>query len=105
MSNKKQNQYLKHLCSFGAGKNIRLINNLYDRFNNYLMALKIRLMHNSILWKKFPLQFPSILQLVDFTLTIDSNFCQMNKQTFVLICELSEIEIELAKTNYNATVV
>jgi len=55
--------------------------------------------------KTVSLQFPSILQLIDFTLAIDSNFCQMNKETLVLICELSENEIELATSGYSAMVV
>ncbi|MDQ3681934.1 MAG: hypothetical protein M3352_02530 [Bacteroidota bacterium] len=55
--------------------------------------------------KKVSLQFLSILQLIDFTLAIDSNFCQMNKTTLVLTCELSEKEINLATSGYEAIVV
>ncbi len=55
--------------------------------------------------EKVSLQFQSIVQLIDFTLTIGSNFCQMNKQTLVLTCELSENEIELATSGYKAIMV
>jgi hypothetical protein len=62
-------------------------------------------MSNKLFMKKVSLQFLSILQLMDFTLAIDSNFCQMNKTTLVLTCELSEKEINLATSGYEAIVV
>ncbi len=55
--------------------------------------------------KKVSLQFHSILQLIDFTLAIDSNFCEMNKETLVVSGEFSEKEIELATSGYKAIVV
>jgi hypothetical protein len=55
--------------------------------------------------QKISLRFPSILQLIDFILAIDSNFCQLNKETLVLSGELLEKEIELAKSNYKAIVI
>ncbi len=62
------------------------------------------LISNSLFMKNVSLQFPTILQLVDFTLAINSNFCHMNKQTFVLTCDLSDIEIELAQRTYKAVI-
>jgi hypothetical protein len=52
--------------------------------------------------KKVALQFPSIIELVDFTLAIDADKCTMNKMTLLLICELPEKEIELAKNGFKA---
>ncbi len=43
--------------------------------------------------KKIALQFPSIIELVDFTLAIDKDKCQTEKMTLLLICELSEKDI------------
>ncbi len=49
------------------------------------------------------LQFHSISALLDFILTTDANYCEMNKFTLVLTGELSENQIELATNTYQAT--
>ncbi len=54
---------------------------------------------------KVGLQFPSIIELVDFTLAIDADKCKTNRMVLLLICELSENEITLAKNNFKAHVV
>jgi hypothetical protein len=55
--------------------------------------------------KKIALQFPSIIELVDFTLAIDKDKCQTEKMTLLLICELSEKDIKLATNAFKAHVV
>ncbi len=55
--------------------------------------------------QKIALQFPSIIELVDFTLAIDKDKCQTEKMTLLLICELSEKDIKLAKNGFKAHVV
>lgn len=55
--------------------------------------------------KKIALQFPSIIELVDFTVAIDADNCITNKMSLLLICEVSEKEIELAQNSFQAHVV
>jgi hypothetical protein len=55
--------------------------------------------------KKVALQFPSIIELVDFTLTFDDNQIPTKSMTLLLICEVSDKEIELAKKKFKAHVV
>ena len=55
--------------------------------------------------KKIALQFPSIIELVDFTIAIDADDCMTNKMALLLICEVSEKEIELARNGFQAHVV
>ncbi len=55
--------------------------------------------------KKISLQFPSIMLVIDFTLTIESNVCEMNKETLVVSGEFSAKEIELAISGYKAILV
>ncbi len=55
--------------------------------------------------KKVVLQFPSIIELVDFTLAIDEKKFPTNNMRLLLICEVSEKEIKLAKNNFKAHVV
>ncbi len=56
-------------------------------------------------YEKVALQFPSIMELVDFTIAIDADNCMTNKMALLLICEVSEKEIELAKNGFKAHVV
>ena len=48
------------------------------------------------------LKFLSIKQLIDFTLTIDLTHCEVVRSTFLIVCQLTEAEIELAKNGYQA---
>ena len=51
------------------------------------------------------LQFSSIYKLRDFTSVTKVVYYEMNKTNFSLVCTISEKEIELAQTVYNAKVV
>ena len=51
------------------------------------------------------LQFPNLRGLIDYTLLIDLTNCEVIRSQFVLICELTEADIELALNGYRATIV
>ncbi len=55
--------------------------------------------------KKVALQFTSIIELVDFTLAIDANKASTESMILLLICEISDEDIELAKNKFKANVV
>jgi hypothetical protein len=55
--------------------------------------------------KKVALQFTSIIELVDFTLAIDANKASTETMILLLICEISDEDIELAKNKFKANVV
>ena len=48
------------------------------------------------------LQFPTILELVDFTLEVAEKACEVRRSHLVLICKLVDADIELAKLRYRA---
>ena len=52
--------------------------------------------------RKVTLRFPTLKQLIDYTLTIDITNCEVVRSYFLLICELTEADIELAKNGYGA---
>ena len=52
--------------------------------------------------RKVSLQFPSLKQLIDYTLTVDVTKCEIIRSTFTLICELTDADIELAKHGFGA---
>ena len=51
------------------------------------------------------LRFSNIEELIEFTLTIDACRCEIKKETFEISCTLNEIEIELAKSGFGASIV
>lgn len=51
------------------------------------------------------LQFPSILELVDFSLTVGIENCEVKRAKLLIICDLSEVEIESAKKKFKAKVI
>ena len=51
------------------------------------------------------LQFPSILELIDFSLFIDGTMFEADRRKNTLTCELTAEDIQLAKKNYQAVVV
>ena len=55
--------------------------------------------------EKVSLQFPTLPELLNFTLFADVMHCQIIKETFVLNCRLSEAQIELARAGFHATVI
>jgi hypothetical protein len=55
--------------------------------------------------KQVTLQFPSILELIDFSLFIDGTMFEADRRKNTLTCELSAEEIKLARENYQAIVV
>lgn len=54
--------------------------------------------------KKAILAFPDIISLVDYTLFVNATVCEVIRTNLILICILSEADIELAKSGFNATV-
>ena len=55
--------------------------------------------------KQVALKFPSIIELVDFTLAIDAEDCEVKRSKLVLVCNLIEADIELAKQAFKAQVI
>lgn len=55
--------------------------------------------------KHVTLQFPSILELIDFSLTIEGTMFEADRRKNTLTCELSTSDIELATQGYKAIVV
>ena len=55
--------------------------------------------------KQVTLQFPSILELIDFSLFIDGTMFEADRRKNTLTCELSADDVKLAKENYKAVVV
>jgi hypothetical protein len=52
--------------------------------------------------KKVILQFDSLTELVDFSLTAQLLKCTIDRQTSTLTTELTDAEIELARRGYKA---
>ncbi len=50
------------------------------------------------------LQFSSLEELINFSLIIDIRKCKVNKLELILICVLTESEIELAQNGFQAKV-
>jgi len=55
--------------------------------------------------KQVTLQFPSIIELIDFTFIIDGTMFEADRRKNRLTCELSSADVELAKTDYKASVI
>jgi hypothetical protein len=51
------------------------------------------------------LQFPSILELVDFQLIVETNAIQLNRVNLTLTGNFSDADIEFAKLSFRAAVV
>lgn len=54
--------------------------------------------------RQVTLQFPSILELIDFTLEVAEKACEVKRLHLILICNLAEAEVELARSRYKAIV-
>ena len=54
--------------------------------------------------KHVTLQFPSILELVDFSLIIAEKDCEVKRTKLVLQCKLHEADIQLALHQFNAVI-
>jgi hypothetical protein len=52
--------------------------------------------------KHVTLQFPSILELVDFSLIIAEKDCEVKRTKLVLQCKLHEADIQLALREFKA---
>ena len=50
------------------------------------------------------LQFPSLISLIDFALISDGKNCKFDLPSFTLDCVLDTDDMELALTNFQATV-
>ncbi|MDB5195814.1 MAG: hypothetical protein JWP88_184 [Flaviaesturariibacter sp.] len=51
---------------------------------------------------KASFQFPSLLKLLDFVVTTKVNYYSMNRENFILVAHVSDAEIELAISAYDA---
>jgi hypothetical protein len=51
------------------------------------------------------LQFPSILELIEFSLIINGTMFEADSHKNTLSGELSIVDVQLAKTNYKASVI
>jgi len=51
------------------------------------------------------LEFPDLKTMVDFTLNVDAHNFEQIRSRFILICELTEADIALARLKYNAVVI
>jgi hypothetical protein len=68
-------------------------------------AKKVYKFNFVLLMKLVTLQFPSILELIDFSLIIEGTMFEADRRQNTLTCELSVGDIELAKASYKALVV
>jgi hypothetical protein len=55
--------------------------------------------------RKVILKFPSLKEMIDYNVTIEISNCEVVRSKCLLICELTEAEIELAKMGYNAVII
>ena len=55
--------------------------------------------------RKVVLEFPDLKSLIDYTLLIDISNCEIIRTKFILRCELTEADIELALNGYRATII
>ena len=55
--------------------------------------------------RKVILQFPDLKSLLDYSITIELVKCEVVRSRFILICELTTKEIELAINGYNAKLI
>ncbi len=55
--------------------------------------------------KQVTLQFPSIIELIDFSFIIDGTMFEADRRTNMLTCEMCSADVELAKAHYKALVV
>ena len=55
--------------------------------------------------RKVILQFPDLKSLVDYSLAIDLIKCEVVRTRFILICDLTTKEIELATNGYGAEII
>ena len=51
------------------------------------------------------LEFPDLEALLNYTRTIDINNCEIIRSKFILICELTEADIEVAMNGFKAVVI
>ncbi|MDB5251407.1 MAG: hypothetical protein JWP27_576 [Flaviaesturariibacter sp.] len=54
---------------------------------------------------KASFKFPSLLKLLDFCVTTKVRYFQMNREDYILVAAVSEAEVELAVSAYEAQLV
>ena len=54
--------------------------------------------------RKVVLEFPDLKALVDYSLLVEVSNCEVNRSKHILICELSEADVELATNGYRAII-
>jgi hypothetical protein len=55
--------------------------------------------------KQVTLQFPSIIEMIDFQTMVSTNIIHLNRTDLTLTGKFNEADIELAKAGYYAVVV
>ncbi|HUC80802.1 MAG TPA: hypothetical protein VMR70_07790 [Flavisolibacter sp.] len=55
--------------------------------------------------KKITLQFSDLLHLLEFMAITHQHDCPIDTEKRIIVCELSEADIELAQQAYHATII